>query len=108
MIEWIIGAALLAGGLFGNNKTKSQSPRPVPGPREDFRQGRAMAHQLGTDRRSLTLDPQKHGIAHHCSVSAAQALRHLLSGWVAIASSRNCSPNLPRTMSPIWRSKRNG
>lgn len=36
MIEWIIGAALLAGGLFGNNKTKSQSPRPVPGPREDF------------------------------------------------------------------------
>lgn len=36
MIEWIIGAALLAGGLFGNNKTKPQSPRPVPGPREDF------------------------------------------------------------------------
>lgn len=36
MIEWIIGAALLAGGLFGTGKAKQPSARPTPSPREDF------------------------------------------------------------------------
>ncbi|WP_067736131.1 UvrD-helicase domain-containing protein [Novosphingobium naphthalenivorans] len=36
MIEWIIGAALLAGGLFGTGKTKRPDTSPAPGPRQDF------------------------------------------------------------------------
>lgn len=36
MIEWIIGAALLAGGLFGTGKAKRPDTSPAPGPRQDF------------------------------------------------------------------------
>lgn len=36
MIEWIIGAALLAGGLFGTGKTKRPDTSPTSGPRQDF------------------------------------------------------------------------
>ncbi len=37
MIEWIIGAAIVAGGLFAGSKTKQPStPSPSP-PHEDFR-----------------------------------------------------------------------
>jgi DNA helicase-4 len=36
MIEWIIGAALLARGLFGTGKTKRPTSSPASTPREDF------------------------------------------------------------------------
>ncbi len=36
MIEWIIGAALLAGGLFGTGKTKRPNSSPASTPCEDF------------------------------------------------------------------------
>ena len=36
MIEWIIGAALLAGGLFGTGKTKRPGASPASSPREDY------------------------------------------------------------------------